>query len=150
MRVPASATRATAGIIPRRLASSILALGALTASQGSGKAIECAPRRLLESRAQIDLAVQASSVQAWSAASEAASDPALDPASLSAAFKACSANSPGDVKEVVAGVETLRKQLRVLGDGGGSIEEAMSAMRTGTSTRNAVDRYLSVAGVEDG
>ena len=149
MRVAASATRATARVYSRRIASSILALGALTAS-GSGEAFECAPRRLLESRAQIDLAVQASSVQAWSAASEAASDSALDPASLSAAFKACSANSPGDVKEVVAGVETLRKQLRVLGDGGGSIEEAMSAMRTGTSTRNAMDRYLSVAGVEDG
>ena len=44
----------------------------------------------------------------------------------------------------------MRTQLRALGElDSSNADEAMRAMRTGTGTRNAIDRYLRTAGVVD-
>ena len=145
-------TRIPAGVVSsRRVATAlIIGLGSLSSSPIIASS-QCSPRRLLASREQIDLAVQASSVKAWSAASEAASDKALDPASLAAAFDACTADSPDDWREFVSGVADLRKQLQALGErDDADAEQAMRAMRTGTMTRNAIDRYTRIAGIADG
>ena len=133
----------------RRAATAVLlGLGSLAAPRDA--LAECAPRRLLASRAQVDLAVQASSVKAWADAAEAASDATLDPASLAAAVDACAADGPDDKREFVAGVGEMRTQLRALGKlDSSNADEAMRAMRTGTATRNAIDRYLRIAGVVD-
>ena len=48
--------------------------GSVAAERGAG----CSAKRLLDSREQLDLAVQASSVQAWADAAEVAADPLLD------------------------------------------------------------------------
>ena len=141
----------TAGLARSRRAATavLLGLGSLAAPPRATLAA-CAPRRLLASRAQVDLAVQASSVKAWADAAEAASDGALDPASLAAGFDACAADGPDDRQEFVAGVGEMRAQLRALGErDSGDADDAMRAMRTGTATRNAIDRYLRTAGVDE-
>ena len=161
--------------ISRRAAATLLALGSLAVSgPGGAAAARCAPRRLLASREQLDLAVQASSVQAWGVASDVARDPLLDPSSLAAALDDANACPRGAAdggggggetsdddatrrkdQQLLAGVADLRLQLRALsegderGGGGATAEQVMRAMQTGTSARNAIDDSLRRAGVAD-
>ncbi len=135
----------------------------------------CVPERLRAARSQLDLSVQASSVQAWAEAAEMAEDEALEPRALQAALDACANERTACASGAVASVEELRGALRRLaarGAAGGSgavvggavvggavvggaagssgapsADEAMRAMRYGTSARSALDEYLKLAGL---
>jgi hypothetical protein len=105
-------------------------------------------KRLAATVELLDLAVQASSVQAWSEAAAMAADPLLDAPALRAALDACAAAAapprPDERRAVLAGVAELRALLAELGErGGASNAEAMRAMSYGTDARSALDRYLS-------
>ena len=112
---------------------------------GSG----CSSTLLLDARTQLDLAVQASSVQAWPEAAEVADDPLLKTERLRAALDACS-DSSAYKEEVTGRVEELTALLHTLGakTSGAANEEAMRAMRLGTSARSAFDALLSRSGIE--
>ena len=131
----------------RRLATALLALGAVqqTPSHATAASRSCSTKQLLDSREQLDLAVQASSVQAWADAAEVAESPALDPAALSAALEASCTASKASRKEVLSGVEKLRVQLTKLSStpGGASNVDVMDAMYQGTAARSAMDAVLS-------
>ncbi len=108
-------------------------------------------QRLLSSREQLDLAVQASSVQAWPEALEVADDALLDATGLAKALDACDAARAEERRAVLSGVDELRALLRTLGERGrASNDEAMRAMRYGTAARSALDGYLSRVGLGDG
>ena len=108
----------------------------------------CAPKRLLASRAQLDLAVQAASVQAWEDAAEVARE--LQPESLAAALEACAA-PPAAQRDVVRRVEALSATLTTLGERGtAASDEAMRAMNDGTTARAALDDFLRSRGFSDG
>lgn len=127
----------------RRLAAALLALGA--AQPPSHAKSSCSTKQLLDSREQLDLAVQASSVQAWTEAAEAVNSPALDPTALSAALDASCTASKLSRKEVLSGVERLRTQVGSLSSAQGSVSNAdvMDAMYQGTAARSAIDSVLS-------
>ena len=107
--------------------------------------------RLMDVRDQIDLATQASSVQAWAEAAEAAASPLLDKPTLREAVKACGGGrGAADLEATVsARVDALRGELGGLGEkGSASPSEAMQAMSDGTTARTAVEALLaSVCGV---
>ena len=130
-----------------RLAATLLALGVAhqTPSRATAASRSCSTKQLLDTREQLDLAVQASSVQAWSDAVEAAESPALDPAALSAALDASCTASKASRKEVLNGVDKLRAQLRSLSSTQGSASnvDVMDAMYQGTAARSAIDAVLS-------
>ena len=92
---------------PAHAAEVVVSLSSFSSSS------RCAPTRLLESRAQLDLAVQASSVQAWTEAVEVAEDPLLDTTRLRAQLDACS-DVQADKNDIIQRVEAMRAQLRVL------------------------------------
>ena len=104
-------------------------------------------KRLAATVELLDLAVQASSVQAWSEAAAMAADPLLDAPVLQAAIDACATAAPPRLEErraVLAGVAELRALLGQLGErGGASNAEAMRAMSYGTDARSALERYLN-------
>lgn len=128
----------------RRLAATLLALGAAQAPSHATAASRCSTKQLLDSREQLDLAVQASSVQAWTEAAELAESPTLDPAVLNAALDASCTASVSSRKEVLSGVEKLRTQLRSLSSAqGASNTQIMDAMYQGTAARSAIDAVLS-------
>mmetsp|Transcript_45006 Transcript_45006/g.66250 ORF Transcript_45006/g.66250 Transcript_45006/m.66250 type:complete len:261 (+) Transcript_45006:99-881(+) len=106
----------------------------------------CPQSQLLDARSQLDLAVQASSVQAWTDAALIANDSALDETNLLAAFEACTQkqekSTPAIVtspKVVLDAVRDLRAQL---GKNKLTTEDAMAVMKYGTIGRVTLDAYL--------
>jgi len=106
----------------------------------------CKPtEKLSDARAQIDMAVQASSVQAFSSAAELANDPLLDASSLEALVgESCrSGGSGGDlVSEILRSVESLRSTLNrptAL-----TTEDVKDVMRYGTTARSGIDSLLAL------
>ena len=99
-------------------------------------------------RSQIDMAVQASSVQAWSSAAEIVNDPLLDASSLATLFEACqpTAQSSGgglQQREIYQAIESMREKLR----GGGKVlttGDAMDVMRYGTTARFTFDSFFEL------
>ena len=125
------------------------------ASATEAPASRCSPGRLLDSRAQLDLAVQASSVQAWTEALDVVADPLLDKQALRAALDACRGGGAQPTlreSELVGRVDEMAGLLRDLaarGDAGASNEEAIRAMRLGTTARSAFDSFLELNRIED-
>mmetsp|Transcript_6515 Transcript_6515/g.14287 ORF Transcript_6515/g.14287 Transcript_6515/m.14287 type:complete len:204 (-) Transcript_6515:172-783(-) len=101
-------------------------------------------KKLSDTRSQIDMAVQASSVQAWSSAAEIVNDPLLDASSLSMLLDSCSSvggtgsNSreqrAADILQAIASMrDSLNGQEKV------TTEDAMAIMKYGTSARSNLD-----------
>ena len=118
----------------------------------------CSPRRLMDIRAQLDLAVQASSVQAWAEAVDVVSDPLLEREGLLVALNACSSDRPAggtgaeNKDEIVGRIDDMSALLRRLSALQGSTprdEDAMRAMSYGTAARSAFDAFLKSSGVDD-
>jgi len=102
-------------------------------------------RSLEDARTQLDLAVQASSVQALQDAKELINDSSLDESSLIRAFELCPnpnapKMTPNNRETATVSVQkfrTLLNQSTAL-----QTEDTMAAMRFGTSARVAVDAQL--------
>ena len=138
-----------------------------TASPGAavGAAV-CAPARLLKSREQLELAVQASSVQAWQEAASSANDPLLEPSRLLQTLRACADGAtPGSLAAAAdegaaqlqlsttlgRRIVALRDELALLSrQGDASAEEAMKAMSDGTTARATLDEALALGGMVSG
>lgn len=101
--------------------------------------------KLSDTRTQIDMAVQASSVQAWSSAAEMVNDPLLDTTSLSGLFDSC--GTPSAVTQQIAAdvfeaIDVMRNKLN--GPDKLSTEEAMAVMKYGTSARSGIDKIFGL------
>uniref|UniRef100_A0A7S4K4U9 Uncharacterized protein n=1 Tax=Odontella aurita TaxID=265563 RepID=A0A7S4K4U9_9STRA len=127
-----------------------LSVGRSAAAEEGGAAPSCRPpHELLDARAQLDLAVQASSVQAWSDAADVAGDPLLDGSSLTSFFDSCrGGDDAGDSLErkrlrmdALKAVRRLREELSRTGL---TTEEAMAVMKYGTGARVAIDSYFGI------
>lgn len=131
-------------VIP--ISSAFLVPSSSSATDVSSKACIMS-KNLLEARSQIDLAVQASSVQAWSDASDAVSDKVLDVSSLTSYFDLCNLTSQnGSEKkqlreDALTAVANLREELS---KSDLSTENAMAVMKYGTSARIAIDSYFGL------
>jgi hypothetical protein len=105
----------------------------------------CKPtEKLSDARAQIDMAVQASSVQAFSSAAELANDPLLDASSLEALVGESCRSAGGDdvVSEILRSVDSLRSTLNrptAL-----TTEDVKDVMRYGTTARSGIDSLLAL------
>mmetsp|Transcript_6275 Transcript_6275/g.8870 ORF Transcript_6275/g.8870 Transcript_6275/m.8870 type:complete len:220 (+) Transcript_6275:21-680(+) len=102
---------------------------------------------LEDARSQLDLAVQASSVQAFQDAAEILNDGILDRESLEKAFDSCGggtdsrdSNDNSNRNISLAAVTDFRKQLNQPTKL--STEDAMASMKYGTSARLAMDTFL--------
>lgn len=104
-------------------------------------AAKCRPSRaLVDARARLDLAVQAS--QSWDDAVEIANDPLLDESSIVGAFGAgCEGKSRDEVRETV--VVSVGKMRDLLEKKDKTTEDAITFMNIGTGARTAVDAYFS-------
>ena len=93
---------------------------------------------------QLDMAVQASSVQAFEEALNIVNDSILDEASLQKAFEECpsSAAQPSIIEETIKGIQEFRIQLGQVSSSSNS-KDAMAAMKNGTSARVAMDTHLA-------
>jgi len=120
------------------------------ASGDSGDMVEalaCRPNTKLMSkvstaREKIEMAVQASSVQAWPSAAESINDPILDESKLSALLLESCVASPSYqnhlvIREILEGVQTMRSKLN--GVEKLATEDAMAVMSLGTATRSSID-----------
>ena len=105
-------------------------------------------KTLSDTRSQIDMAVQASSVQAFDSAAEFVNDKLLDSSSLGVLFAdSCNNNnqqpSGGDVVPVILqSIERMRSKL----NSGSSLttEDAMDVMRYGTTARSSMDSIFAL------
>mmetsp|Transcript_2785 Transcript_2785/g.6228 ORF Transcript_2785/g.6228 Transcript_2785/m.6228 type:complete len:212 (+) Transcript_2785:223-858(+) len=105
-------------------------------------------KRLSDTRSQIDMAVQASSVQAFSSAAEIVNYPLLEQSSLDVLLvESCGGKnrddgSGGVVSEILLSVEkmrtTLNSQDRL------TTEDAMAVMRYGTTARSGIDSIFGL------
>ena len=116
---------------------------------------KCSPALLRDAREQLELAVQASSVQAWGEAAQVASDKLLDPTRLVDAIGACASGVSSSEPELSSAQKVLTQRvsgLRALLDdlstkGAASPEEAMRAMNDGTTARIAFYDIVARSGV---
>ena len=113
-----------------------------------------ATNALIDVRDELDLVVQACSVQAWSDAFQLANESVLDESNLRKAFKDHTPNSSSSSQDaaadteklVVHGITVLREKLK--GTTSLPTEDAMTVMKLGTTTRTAIDIYLGITGSE--
>ena len=82
---------------------------------------------LQDARDQLDLVVQACSVQAWTDAYDLVTDSSLDGLDLT--------------KEISTGIQTLRERLKGVTEL--PTKDAVDVMSVGTQTRSALDKYLA-------
>lgn len=94
--------------------------------------------KLYDTRYLMDMAVQASSVQAWPLAVEIVNDPLLTPESLDVLFGNCKNNL---VPDVLRSIESMKNTLN-----GGSLttNDAVEVMRYGTSVRANIDAIFGI------
>jgi len=107
---------------------------------------------LEDARSQLDLAVQASSVQAFQDAAELSNDVLLDQDTLEQAFESCGSGSgiqsgvdessssldrTTSLQAIIEFRQQLNKPSKL------STEEAMASMKYGTSARAAMDGFLN-------
>jgi hypothetical protein len=109
------------------------------------------PSSVLDARSQLDLAVQASSVQAWSDAAEIVQDESLDERNLVDAFQNGGYCNKEGGEMLQAQLETSildaissMKQLLASSNKKMSTEDAMAVMKYGTSARVAIDSYFGL------
>jgi len=97
---------------------------------------------LEDARAQLDLAVQASSVQAFQDAKELVNDSSLSESNLNKAFDLCpNPNTPLSIRETTTdAVQNFRRKLNQSTPL--QTEDTMAAMQFGTNARTAVDAQL--------
>mmetsp|Transcript_18398 Transcript_18398/g.42237 ORF Transcript_18398/g.42237 Transcript_18398/m.42237 type:complete len:204 (-) Transcript_18398:71-682(-) len=148
--------------------ASLLALSTQTAADsnsppqsnasGDDKPICLPPKvqleKLSDTRAQIDMAVQASSVQAFQSAAELTSDPLLDESSLSELLGsvACEKNPSlskrlgenGAFSEILESIANMKKTLNGGSNSKLTTEDAMAVMRYGTNARSNLDTIFSL------
>jgi hypothetical protein len=103
------------------------------------------PSRLVAAREQLDLAVQASSVQAWTEASQLANDPLLSDNALLPMLDTCT-DAPATKQEVLSQVAGMRDRFAVLNTPGGPVsnDDAMRAMSDGTMARASLETFMKV------
>lgn len=140
----AAALVAESGNPPRRAFLSVLASGAAVIPTFVIAAETYCDRssskeRLSDTRDQIDMAVQASSVQAFSSALELVNDPLLDPISLRSVL--CSTR---DATFVTESIESMRTILGKTNGGALATEDAMAVMKYGTTARSTIDSMLAL------
>ena len=111
--------------------------------------------KLSEARAQIDMAVQASSVQAFQSATELVNDPLLDASSLNILLGNISCeNNPslsrllgenGVISDLLQSIANMQKQLNSSNNSSSKLttEDAMAVMRYGTNARSTLDSIFS-------
>ena len=106
----------------------------------------CTPSlKLLDARTQLDLAVQASSVQAWADAAELVQDSSLDEQSLRLLFDTCENETNNQRQQLQASVlEAIRNMRELLSSKLLSTEDAMAVMKYGTNARVALDDYFGI------
>mmetsp|Transcript_27604 Transcript_27604/g.60790 ORF Transcript_27604/g.60790 Transcript_27604/m.60790 type:complete len:217 (+) Transcript_27604:25-675(+) len=107
--------------------------------------------KLSEARAQIDMAVQASSVQAFQSATELVNDPLLDTSSLNILLGniTCESNPSlfrkfgenGVISDILQSIANMQKQLSSSNNSSSKLttEDAMAVMGYGTNARSALD-----------
>lgn len=116
------------------------------------------PKKLLgtlsETRSQIDLAVQACSVQAFSSAAEIVNDKLLDSSSLNVLFDSC--NNPSFTQQqqesggvvisdiLLQSIERMRTKLNSTSGSSLTTEDAMDVMRYGTTARSSMDSIFAL------
>jgi len=115
-------------------------IGALpNPASAKGKKKPC--NSLEDARAQLDLAVQASSVQAFQDAKELVNDSSLSDSNLNKAFDLCpNSNTPSSREIATAAVQNFRMKLNQSTPL--QTEDTMAAMQFGTNARTAVDAQL--------
>eukprot|EP00536_Pseudo-nitzschia_multiseries_P009537 jgi/Psemu1/288530/fgenesh1_pg.269_\ len=145
------------------LARSIQATAASDSSaQSDGNDVDklmCRPsksqlEKLSDTRAQIDMAVQASSVQAFQSAAELASDPLLDESLFKELLRSVSCeNNPslskqleenGVFLDILKSVANMQKTLNGSSTSKLTTEDAMAVMRYGTNARSTIDTIFSL------
>lgn len=94
--------------------------------------------KLYDTRYLMDMAVQASSVQAWPTAVEILNDPLFDPSSLDTLFGNCNNKA---VPEVLRSIESMRNALN---RGDLTANDAVQVMRYGTSARANIDAIFGI------
>lgn len=138
-------TTSTVAVVDITVASSP---GRAWASSDGGDTLACRPgnkkliQKISDVRELTEMAVQASSVQAWSSAAESINDTMLDESKLSSLlFESCaSANKKQEtaIAEILEGVRTIRSKL-ANGVDKLATEDAMAVMNLGTTTRSTID-----------
>ena len=126
----------------RRKLISLLPTIAITSSLPNTAEAKCKPsNELINTRMQLDLAVQAS--QSWVDAEEIANDSLLDEDNLLNALKSCQNDTQSRGDEVISKVlESVKKMRSIVAKEGKNTDDAMTFMRYGTSARTAVDSYM--------
>lgn len=136
----------------RRIISSTLStIGALAVpdlSFGSDTVNVCPPqKKVLEAQSQLDLAVQASSVQAWKDAIEISESKLLDETKLLSYFDDCASitkETPERKQLRIDALEAVARLRAELSRGNLTTDDAMAVMKFGTDARTAIDAYFGI------